>query len=156
MGSDNYSYIKLMLNDSLIEYTLKQRLIKIRYLNSLKNHKKIISKLDLYSQINAIINENVNFQVYTLIKEKINLKDKTAYEMMKEETERINALNESYKFGIVEQMSSEEMIAIIYNYTDDLWTRKKIKQIINKLNNSNNNKKQNKFKNKILQFPYNK
>ena len=107
-------------------------LVKIRYLISLKRHQIIINKLDLNNKINAIINNFVNEQIYELINEKIIDKDKNIIKILKEETLRIDALTDNYKYGFIEPMTFEEMRSIInYYINDDIWSKKKIEQKLN-------------------------
>ena len=107
---------RYLLNTPLINYNLKEFLIKERYILSIIRNERQIKKLGLKDTLIARINSFPNKYIGYEIKNRLEEQDKSAYKIMKEEIIRLDILTNNYKNKRIIMLKQTEMKNIMTKY----------------------------------------
>lgn len=124
----NFDYMRFYLNNPIYDTNILQDYIKLRYLISLAKNEKELKKLDFNNNLIARFNNYTNKLIGEEIVSRLDKNDKSAYDIIKEETKRIDNETNKYQKGKLRLLPYEQMEFILTEYIPK-------EEIIDKLDN---------------------
>ena len=115
----NYERMKQDLLHPIYDTNPIQELIKLRYLLALSKNEKELKQLDFNSTFIARFNNYANKIIGDEILERLDYNDKSAYNILKSETKRINNETLKYQTSKLRVMPYELMKYIVTEYVKE-------------------------------------